>query len=216
VLRHHSTQWVAHARPHLYRPTVASPAPSYGLKANHCWAAAGRVAAASVKLPSQRAAPVLSFRPARTRGHGWRAFRALRLGAKLPASPEALAARSRAPLSAASFGCPCRAMAGAATTDEAWLKQRCGALSRSVSASWRATSTGRWPSVRSEPQSLTALQRSTRQTLNAWDESVKGRGNSPSAGFMQKSWSNQRLQLIQRRNSVLGWKSPVAFERKAA
>ncbi len=37
--------WVVHARPHLYRPAVASAAPSHGLKANRCRAADGCLAA---------------------------------------------------------------------------------------------------------------------------------------------------------------------------
>ena len=57
------------------------------------------------------------------------------------------------PLSAESCGCACRAMDGAVITDEAWSRQKCVALSCSGSASWRVTSTDRWPNCRSEPQS---------------------------------------------------------------
>jgi hypothetical protein len=85
--------------------------------------------------PSRRAAPLPSYRRGRTRGNGWRLRLAPRPGTKSFAPPVALAARSGG--------------GGAGIIDEAWSRQKCGASNCWVSVSWRATSTGRWPTYRS-------------------------------------------------------------------
>ena len=95
------------------------------------------------------------------------------------------------PLSAASFGCTCRAMEGAVITDEAWSRYEtgqktirgivfpaieCTASSCSANGSAHATSTARSPSFQSEPRSSTASRPSEPQSRSAWHESVRGKG----------------------------------------
>ena len=94
-------------------------------------------AIAAPQLP--RAVPAPSYLPARTRAGGWKTPPALRPGTKPSAPPAAWPARSGG--------------AGAGITDEVWSRPKCDASSSSGNASWRATSTGRWPSYRSAQQS---------------------------------------------------------------
>ena len=90
-------------------------------------------------LPLRRAALVPSYPHARTPGHGWKTHRARRQGMRLFDPAAALAVPSGG--------------VGADTTGEAWSRQKCGASSCSGSASWRATSTGRWQSYKSGQRS---------------------------------------------------------------
>ena len=97
------------------------------------------------------------------------------------------------PLSAASFGCACRAMDGADITAEAASKfepgqktvrgtvfpaNGCTVSNCWVSASWRATLTVRSPSSRSVSPFSTASPRSAYPSRKPWDKSVRGKGKS--------------------------------------
>ena len=124
-------------------------APSHGLQANRCRATDGAFDTRKCHdaIAARGAAAII---PPRKNAKPWKPDTAGAI-----ARNEALRASRRfgrtiwRPLSAASCGCACRAMDGAAITAEATSKQRCTVSNCWVSASWRGTSTARLPSSRS-------------------------------------------------------------------
>ena len=124
-------------------------APSHGLQANRCRATDGAFDTRKCHdaIAARGAAAII---PPRKNAKPWKPDTAGAI-----ARNEALRASRRfgrtiwRPLSAASCGCACRTMDGAAITAEATSKQRCTVSNCWVSASWRGTSTARLPSSRS-------------------------------------------------------------------
>ena len=105
---------------------------SHGSQANRCRATDGAYITPGwhTAIAARSACAVI---PARKNASPWLKTRqARRQGMRLSAPPAALAVPSGG--------------AGADTTDEVWSRRRCGGSSCSVNASWRETSTGKWPS----------------------------------------------------------------------